>query len=939
MSDTMQIHSKAKRSQRRYGLAALVGLIGLAPWQIARSQSAAETAVPPEELRFGNKEFREGLKQRGLSEMLELHLADFPPSTESEALLLMRDMRLARYSDPSRSLDERRAALADANDLLARLILVRPDDPRRFHWRIELAESLLLREAELPAASVLFHGTDARERSKLARIARAALEVLTTLREEIRAQYDRIDAMPLDKLEAADTDALLESLDAIGPRGEYLMLWAQFYDAATRDATDPIRPSRLQSIAESIAADPDWIATPHEVSGAQVQLLLLAGMTHRRLANHARAAEYLDEVDAVAGRLSDPAEFARLGPHIQLARLERIRADADSGAYHEALRRLAELREDLADERDENFYFRLAAAGTEREVLRRRADEARRQGHVDAAEIYRKQSWHSMQRLLDGDRRRRDRVLAAVYQTLPPDVDPAQLDPFERCALIAGRLFDSGETPDKTESTRLLHEAASVAESTLPMVDDANSALRPVLLFNLAVAQFRLGHAGEAANRFLELGRAFPAYPDAQSALTLAVQISARALEDGAASDSADLDAIYGDSLAALIDRFPDSEAARYWRFHYAQWLDEQGRFEQAAEHFAAVPGEHELALEAAFLRVRSLARDIETSAESTDAADKVRKKVDAFHEAALTFRRAVAVATAPGVDPQRRASAEDFSIRADLIRAEVLAAPRVGRARDALEVLAAIAARPSDSAEFIARRWNLQLRVEITLQRFDEAGVALANYVQSDPERAGESLQILYDSLVGGFVERLIARSGGSKPPAAQADLSVRLAEQIDAWTRTATGATERQRRLSAAQVAESHLHADRLSSAKRLYESLVPGAESAAPSGIALLDPVDLRLRIGLAETTFRLGDHPTALRLYNPLAVELSPDEPLRWHALLRDLQCRTATGADPRGVLRVIDQQRQLFPDLGGRDFAERIAALYRENEQRLPQPPP
>ena len=87
------------------------------------------------------------------------------------------------------------------------------------------------------------------------------------------------------------------------------------------------------------------------------------------------------------------------------------------------------------------------------------------------------------------------------------------------------------------------------------------------------------------------------------------------------------------------------------------------------------------------------------------------------------------------------------------------------------------------------------------------------------------------------------------------------------------------------------------------------------------------------GLAEAEFQLKKWEVALPRFNALAVGLPATDPRRFKSLLRDLQCRTALKHPPRGILKVIEQQRFLNPDLGGPVLAEEFEKLERENQRR------
>jgi hypothetical protein len=93
------------------------------------------------------------------------------------------------------------------------------------------------------------------------------------------------------------------------------------------------------------------------------------------------------------------------------------------------------------------------------------------------------------------------------------------------------------------------------------------------------------------------------------------------------------------------------------------------------------------------------------------------------------------------------------------------------------------------------------------------------------------------------------------------------------------------------------------------------------------------DLRVVLGHAESLFQLGEFAVALPMFNHLAIGLPPEDPTRWKALLRDLQCRTALEQPPEGIIKVIEQQVSMGWDLGGATLAAEFETLLRENQRR------
>ena len=90
-------------SRSLFGLCLLV--VASTPGQASETSSAPNP--PAEETRLNTVQFREALKNRGLNEILELHLKDFPPTNATTTLLLRRDMKLAEFADAGRSVDRK----------------------------------------------------------------------------------------------------------------------------------------------------------------------------------------------------------------------------------------------------------------------------------------------------------------------------------------------------------------------------------------------------------------------------------------------------------------------------------------------------------------------------------------------------------------------------------------------------------------------------------------------------------------------------------------------------------------------------------------------------------------------------------------------------------------------------------------------------------------
>ncbi|MCH7527604.1 MAG: hypothetical protein IID39_09215, partial [Planctomycetes bacterium] len=178
--------------------------------------SSAAVAAPdspyPEGARFGESAFRNGLKERGLTDLLALHLREHPPNDAVEAGLLARDVKLTESADPSRSAAKRAAALTEANRLLDALIEEHSADARVREWQMELAQSLLHVEAEAPISSILYRGGTPVDRQALAAVMERAVRVLQDLHAFSSLEYDALDQLPAREYDRREASGQIERL-------------------------------------------------------------------------------------------------------------------------------------------------------------------------------------------------------------------------------------------------------------------------------------------------------------------------------------------------------------------------------------------------------------------------------------------------------------------------------------------------------------------------------------------------------------------------------------------------------------------------------------------------------------------------------------------------------------------------------------------------------
>ena len=897
------------------------------------SQAIAQSSQPPnrpaEEKRFNNGAFHEGLKQRGLTELLDLHLRIYPPRDVASRLLLRREIRLAQWKDLTLSIEERRRALDEANEFLERVIKNRRDDRRRFDWQRALAESYLYDLGEPSFQSILLRGGTGEDRVRLAAAASKAVETLRLLKTDLDDEYQALDALPLARFEVLERQGVIDEMERLVPLVDYLLAWAKFYDVVHRDDSDPSRASLLHEVKDLIAGLPGVLTNPHGAGNPRIEAMVLVGMADRRLNDHGPARSMLALAIEEAARVADPRVRRQADWAVTLAWIERVRNEADLGDYNAALGLLGEFQSGIARRGQAKSALRIAAGLLARSVWRSRAEASERAGRVSEAAQYRKESWKPLASIIRRSPKSRAEIYAVLYELIDPDGDVARLDPLEQSALIARLLADAtGENAPASRESRL-DRAIHVAEGFLGKNEAALRDLRPEVLFNLGVALHQRGRSEEAVNRFLEIVHEFRDHDTAKKATSIAVELCGKLLTS-ATTDAARhrIRQIYLDALQQLVTHFAPSDEAKYYRFFYAQLLEELRRHDSAATHYGLIGPEHEHYLRSLFqrLRCRASALDQRTRAQPADRVD-IRRRADQFTSNYRAFIKQARARVAGVGATKAKDIARRLLAKAMLIDAEVQLLPDVDRPVKAIEQIERCAAEFADVEGLTSRILRLRIRALEQLGRLDEATKVIPQFIAADPDGAGPTLQELYISMV--TASEHLAGIGDEAGARSKARGALMLAEQIDKWGSKTEMSVERRRALTV-QWAEAELRAGEPEKARARFAQCLGAADG--PIDPDQID--DWRAAMGYAEALFQLGRHEAALPLFNRLTLGVAPDQSLYWKMLLRDLQCRTALGHDPKGIIRVIDQKKFTHPKLGGPPYADDLDKLRRQNDRRL-----
>ena len=588
----------------------------------------------------------------------------------------------------------------------------------------------------------------------------------------------------------------------------------------------------------------------------------------------------------------------------------------------------------------------LVLALAEGSVRQEQARRARAAGDQRAAASFENMRFEPLMKLARRGTTCRDEIYAWLYELMNPATDSGELHPFEGCALIAGLLNDAATLTEEIAAARAagapgqssnvedlearrsaaLDRAIEVAEYFYRKAVRVPPDLLPEIVFNLGVAQLHRGRRFEAACMFLAVARDYQEFHQAQFSAAAAVQVASELAEDPSLRDRSEIQEVYLEALAVLTENFPHSDDARYWQFFLAQLLHDLGRYDEAVEAFSRVEPAHAYYIHAEFLRIRSLAASLREyhagsearAAESGARSREVIAAVEVFVELADAAR-------AKGFDD---ALLRDFLAEAELFAAEALLDLGKDRFPQALARLEGFEQRYPGQSRLIGRVLRVRIIAYEHLGCLEDAERTLPEYIRSDPENAGATLQALFESLRED-IDRL-KRRGRHADADKKAASALLLARQIHRWASTDPSRVGPEQRYAIdLQLAQALLQAEQYEKARGAFAKCLAVEAQGSPDGANH----DIRALHGHAESLYQLKQYEQALPLFFRVCQLLSPPDRLWFKSLLRDLQCRTQLEHGPDDIIKVIRQQKFLHNDMGGRELRRQFDALLRQNERR------
>lgn len=866
--------------------------------------------------------FREGLRERGLTDWLQQYLADTPTADVVDARLREREKLLEQAASAPPG-PQRQRLIEQAHRLLADLPDAYPDHPGRLRWRFELARDFLERIDPAAFDAILLYEVPGNHRRRAFELSGRAVEMLTRLREEVAAAWKSIEALDEASLQAAIASGSLRLLESLDGRSAYLLAWAEFCRLMSGDLSPADRRARMQATLAEVAQGSGWIQSPDPVQ--RCGAMVMAAVSARLAEEYDQADQFSLQIVNAYQRAAAADDRARLRTASLVAVIEQIRTLRDRGRADEALAYVEQSRRWAEQSRPNDIQAALAVAWVHHTVLvARYAPTSRPAGLLQPEEAL-----DPLDQFARRSPGHRDALYAVLAGAIDAEAAPSPRTPFGMQLLLGAILADQADlaatqpAASQPADNRRIESVIAAARSmlgTLPA--DIVPEIRGEFLYLLGLAHQAAGRPLEAVAALCDLAEQQPGHDRSPRAAACAVAIAERLIRDaqppaGRAARDAFIRA--GRLLCRLS---PDTPTARALPFYIAITLEQNGQLEAAAETYATVAADSERSLAARLGRARCLGGALDQAiASKTLSDDQIRQLADrAIHAA----RQAAAAAGEHKGDPARQQLAAETVV----LLAGLLNHPMIDKSPEALALLQDFEQRFADQRPMSGSVWRERVAALTRLGRFAEARQAAGRCLAADPERAGPILDQLLEAMHGA-IDAALDRD--DRPTAIDvASEAVAAGNMLLEWAESRPQRVSPAARLSIRlRQAAAMLQAGQAKEALAVYQECHRTAATLPADSTPTVE-----IRLGQAESLLATGDAAAALPLFLDVWQTVPERSANWWRALSGSLTCHTRLGHDPQEILQAIRQQRTLASDLGGARWRRALETIERENQARV-----
>jgi len=847
---------------------------------LALAVALPASAFAQADARLDDARFIQGLRERGMKELLLYYLEKNPPEDEVTRLEIAIEQHRLIFEDEDESAKKRQDAALDVVDAYRKLI----DEAPVTHWKQPIWKTdmaAFIIEQVLPVryvnagAFVEFGDPTMDQRREFDKLASEAAEMMELAGDDhfrLVGDLPRRENFEIEFVNSGRWRQIKEELGEL--RLPFYRGWAFFYNALTTPAKNKAERLGQAKLDLQKILDGDTLS-----DAGQATARSLLGRVSLAQEKYDVALKQLNEAAKKAPEESLDAM------RIQLARAQAL---ARSKKQDEALEILKTVQTTPPATRSPILL--VLAYDAEFKITDNQSVYVRLFNAPEAAQ------WKAMienyvsERMVakSGDEPKDPQSLAAK----PPLEVLANVDAMVANAQqIKGQLEGAaGQEAEKlkAQGAKLYESAVNTLKKFLER-EDLDEATRAQAMFKLGVANFQRGRNFDAAQALVELAEQFPKQPQAEQAAQYGAQLMQEIYRQFKDNDKA-VD-YYRRALQVLLREFPDNQVAKNMRYAYAAFLREQKQYEKAIEAYAQIDKSHPFYIDSLYEALSARVevwRTVEPKKKQA-AADEVIRFAD---QVLATFQQAIGQ-----VQGERREQLLYKQGDATLMKVEVLA--ESGQAAKAHNTLEGYDQTYSQFENLISAKRQIAISILVQMGRVQEALDEISAYIQKHPNEGGPMIKGVLDKVNAMTRD---ARLRNAPDQARQlATTGIQLGEFLVNWARKQPQFANDPKKMIFFRdvLGEQYVNAEQYDKAFELYDKMfkTPEGEESLP------------VIFGMARTLYHKGDYEKAMPLCNKI-LNKAPDQasPVVWETWVMRLD--------------MLDKQRQQLADAGKNDEADK-----------------
>lgn len=871
---------------------------------------AAAAVVPPPAAfavsdELDDSQFIQGLRERGMRDLLDYHLDTNPPEDPLQEQAVRIELYKIDFEDPDLSAAERTEAVDNALDAYRSLIEQAPEDHHQLPvWRTEMAEFIL--RVALPvryvnAGEYVEFGLPSREaRQAFDRLAVEAYEQMESAYLEAFALQGSLPRRD-DFQRAFVNTGIWASLnnEFMDRRIPFSYGWAAYYASLAEE--EPA--GSLEEALEQL----NRVDRSRLSSDAQTELDNLIGRVLVKAERYGEAQEKLEPViDAAASQTAGQGLWARLA---------WVHALNGAGRADDAVETVQAIIEDFRDEDQVNppliilvhdAWYRVT---DDYDVYEQLFEDPLVADYEEPVRAF------VVQRLVA------EPMTAEELESEPPLVVFAHAD-----AMVDQAVEMRDDQPDA--AAEQFREAQQVLENLIDRPDLADDEYARGH-FRLGSLAYRRNRPAEAVEKWVELGRQYPDQEQAVNATVNAFQIAHNLYRQNRDTDA--VVELFDAASETLLRHQPDHRIAQQHTYTRAAFLREQRRFDDAVAAYNDVPTNHPYYPDALY-EVAVVFHTLWVEAEDDRRAQRARQALEAVDIALPELEEADA--------PDREQTLRRKHGDAILLKAELLL-QQLDDPERAERTLAQFDDRFAAYDDLNRQYQRLQVNVAISLGRFDDARDRVRGFAEQGTEEGGSLIQRALDS-VNRRADYLREEEGDEAEADRLNELGITLAQDLVDWAEQQSEFRDDPRGRMAFELilARQYREAGQFDESRELLETLRDRQYGTNAEGEPITGDDQLDVLYELAVTAMAQDDHEAARPLVNRI-LRLHPSQEGRtwWHGWVMFLQIRDArydelvdAGEDEQAeevsidIFRRIARLERNDDDLGGPPWQRELEGL-------------